>query len=119
MDVVPASEPMAAPARWIACEIRPFAKQNRETSSETQRPAVIKKVSGTFVGDEQRVRRMSTKTTQDTTSGYPFAGLSALCAAAELIVTQSMVLNTFMEPNFLSEADPTRSKLSPKRCPFH
>jgi len=58
------------------------------------------------VGDEQRVRRTSTKTTPDTTSGYPFAGLSAVCAAAELNVTQIMVLNTFMEPNFLSERTP-------------
>ena len=47
MDVGPASESMAAPVRWIAYEVRPFTNPNRETSSETQRPAVIKIVSGT------------------------------------------------------------------------
>ena len=62
---------------------------------------------------------MSAKTTPDAPSGYPSAGPSALCAAAELNVTQSMILNTLMVPNSLSEADPMRRKSNPKRCPFH
>mmetsp|Transcript_58072 Transcript_58072/g.114269 ORF Transcript_58072/g.114269 Transcript_58072/m.114269 type:complete len:111 (-) Transcript_58072:513-845(-) len=110
---------MAAPVRWIAYDVWPFANQNRETSSETQRPAVIKK-SERHDASEQRVRKASAKaTTLDAPSGYPFAGPSALCAAAELNVTQSMILNIFMEPNSLSEVDPTRSKLKLKCCPFH
>ena len=69
---------------------------------------------------KQRVRKVSAKTTTPgAPSGYPFAGPSALCAAAELNVTQSMILNKFMVPNSLSEVDPTRSKLKLKCCPFH
>mmetsp|Transcript_61366 Transcript_61366/g.115547 ORF Transcript_61366/g.115547 Transcript_61366/m.115547 type:complete len:111 (+) Transcript_61366:1046-1378(+) len=110
---------MAAPVRWIAYDVWPFANQNRETSSETQRPAVIKK-SERHGAAEQRVREVSAKTTTpDAPSGHPFAGPSALCAAAELNVTQSMILNIFMEPNSLSEVDPTKSKLKLKCCPFH
>ena len=69
---------------------------------------------------EQQVREVSAKTTTpDAPSGHPFAGSSALCAAAELNVTQSMILNIFMEPNSLSELDPTKNKLKLKCCPFH
>ena len=76
-----------------------------------QRPAVIKK-SERHDASEQRVRKASAKaTTLDAPSGYPFAGPSALCAAAKLNVTQSMILNTFMVPNSLSEVDPTRSNV--------
>ena len=62
---------------------------------------------------------MSANATPDTPNGYPFAGPSALCSTAEPNTTQSTILKIFMESNFLSEADPTRSKLSLKRCPFH
>jgi len=86
---------------------------------ETQRFVVIKKKERHDAA-EQRVRKVSSKkTTPDAPSGYPFAWPNALCAAAELNVTQSMILNTFMEPNSLSEVDPTRSKLKLKCCPFH
>ena len=97
VDVEPASEPTAAPRAGLVGNARGMVPCKAETAGSVGNPETRGDQKGerheTAVGAEQRVRRVSATTTPDNApSGYPFAGSSDVCMAAEFSVTRRRVL---------------------------